>query len=490
MRSTLRSLRQLLPIRALLLVGFLAVLPLHGAGAADGPFLVQLQDLIDAVELAMYYAKAALLAADPQGFDPYFDEMMEALGPAGDPSQGGAALGDRAAELLLSAEAVPMNRQHRAEATAALESISAFAQMIQVELENLRSDPSGSGAERVCAVRRIVAYLSAARGGIPFAPPGLIDVRALLPNAERTARPADSLQEHVDLLLPGGILYLEPGAYELPDGLAIEKSITLQPVSGSSDPVSIGLRGEAEDAVLSIGAPTSQPIRISIRGLTVRGGRDGISVGQVAGVVSSGAVDVRLEDVSVLDCARSGVRLASGELQLIDCRLQGNHEYGLVVPWTGTARLTDCTISGNGAGEIRALGYQPTGGIHVTGNGSIDLRSCTIMDNTGPGLWAADAATVSAHSAHIHGNTGDGILVWDKASVTVRDCTLAANQGFGILLLDSDCAPQSDDAALHRFEGEVRGSGNTIPASSAEDGNQRGAVCPSAYGFLAEDEPM
>jgi len=488
MCPTLRSLRQLLPTRGLLLIGFLAVLSLQGAGAADGPFLVQLQDLIDTVELAMYYAKAALLAADPQGFDTYFDEMMEVLSAAGDPSQGGAALEDRAAKLLLSAEAVPMNRQDRAEATAALESVSAFAELIQVEIENLRSAPSGGREEHVRAVRTVVAYLSAARGGTPFAPPGLVDVRALLPNAERTARPTDALQEHVDLLLPGGILYLEPGTYELPNGLVLEKSITLQPVSGSSAPVFIALREGTEDAVLSISTPTSQPIRVSIRGVTVRNGRDGISVGHVVGVVSTGAVDVRLEDVSVLDCARSGVRLGSGELQLIDCRLEGNHEYGLLVPWTGTARLTGCTISGNGTNEIRTLGYQPTGGVHVTGNGSIDLRSCTVMDNIGPGLWAADAANVSAHSTRIHGNTGDGILVWDKASVTVRDCTIAANQGFGILLLGSDCAPQSDAAALHYFEGEIQGSGNTIPASSAEEGNQLGAVCPSTYEFLGEDE--
>lgn len=488
MRSTLRSLRQLFPTRALLLVGFVTVLSLQGAGATDSPFLVQLQDLIDTVELAMYYAKAALLAADPQGFDIYLDEMMETLCPTGDETRGTGPLEDRAAELLVSVEAVPMDRQDQADVAVALQSISAFADLVQAGMESLRSAPSEGSAERVHAVRRVAAYLAAARGGIPFAPPGLVDVRALLPNAERTAHPGDSLQEHADLLLPGGILYLEPGTYELPDGLVIEKSITLQPVSGSSDPVLIALRGGAEDAVLSIGAPTRQPIRVNIRGLTLRGGRDGVSVGQVDGTVSSGSVDVRLEGVSVLDCGRSGVRLGSGEVQLIDCLLAGNHEFGLVIPWTGTARLTACTISDNGTADIRALGYQPTGGIHVTGNGSIDLGSCTVMDNTGPGLWAADAATVSVHSTRIHGNVGDGILVWDRATVTVRDCTLSANQGFGILLLGEDCPSQPDAVALHRFEGEIHGARNRIPAGAAEDGNQRGAVCPSTYGFLVDGE--
>jgi hypothetical protein len=478
------------PARALrtLLVVLSISAPLLGASATDDTFLLRIQALTERVELAMYYAKAALLAVDTPVADVYTDEMTKLLIAAESEGFEAVSFTDDVVEALAALEGVRVDKQTRALIANSLESVLDYARLVMMELDAIRTERSEGGVASTEAVRRILAYLSAARGGIPFGLPGLVDVRALLPNAERTAKPGDSLQEHIDDLSPGGVLHLESGTYSLAEGLVIDKSMTLQAAARATEPIQLVMQEDGTSAVISITAATPHPIRVELRDLTISAGPVGISIGEVSGVVSRGPVDVTLEAITVLDCSRSGVRVGSGAVRLVDCRLAGNGEYGLIIPWTGTADLSSCAIVANGTAELLAMDYRATGGVHVTGEGEIALHSCTVAENIGPGLWAAGAATLALVSTSIRGNDGDGVLVWDRVSLHVQDCSIKGNQGFGILLLAEECAASPGAAGVHRFEGEVAGSGNVIPNDTSEDGNRRGAVCPSTYGFLIADE--
>jgi len=468
--------------RLVALIAALAISVSAGvASASEDGFLPELLELRERAELALYFTKAALLAPETGGA--YIDGLLQQVLGGADATSGDTdTIVDRAQRLLAAVDALPVDAPIRAEITAALESVHAYAELLAEEAEAL---PATAGTARIESLRRMHAYLSAAHGGVPFALPGLADAMAALPNAERMAAPSADLQKEIDLLLPGGTLFLEAGTYVLSAGLVIDKSMILRPAPDVEGAVILTM-SDGTATILSIAS--TAPARVELHQLTCRGGAVGVAIGEVEGIVSPAPIEVLVNAVSILDCRSTGIRLASGNVDLIDCTVSGCGEYGLLVPWAGRARLIDCTIASNGSDEIAALGHRTSGGIDIAGGGAIELRSCHIADNLGAGLRAADQATATLSSTAVRGNTHDGILALDAASLHLEACTIDRNGGFGVRFATMACVMEGEPVPPDPFSGDVTGGGNVIPDDSTANANGAGGICPAAYDFLAGDD--
>ena len=471
--STGRS-RAALSLATALLIATSVPLP----STADGTFLVQILALSERVELALYYAKTALLAPNSRETDVYVDEIRRLVLAAEGGQDQSVSIADSAERLLASSDDVATDPRTQAEIEASLESVRAYAERI---VEDVAALPRTSAVARTDALRRIHAYLLAARGGIPFALPGLADVLASLPNAERTASPGDSLQDHIDRLLPGGTLHLAAGTYALTEGLVIDKSMTLRAAPDAGGAVRLAMGIGSTSAVISVAARTPDPLWVRILGVTVRGGAVGVAIGESGGVVSQTPVTVTIDTASIVDSGGIGVRVASGSADLIACDVAGHREHGLVIPWTGEARLSNCTVTGNGTAELLALGYRTSGGVDVAGEGKVELRGCRVASNLGTGLRVADRATAALDSTEIADNAQDGIQAGGASAIHLRGCVIHRNRGFGLRLLSPACVVEGEPTLGVPFTGDVTGNSNAIPDSTAVDGNEGGDVCPSTF---------
>ena len=448
------------------------------ASASESPFLIRLLDLYEQVELSLYYAKAALLV--PGSDTAYVGELERLILTPEITSDDPGTLAGRTADLLTSVGNLAVDARMRAEIASALETVRAYAERTVAEIAVLPTE----GSPRTAALRRIHGYLVSMHGGIPFALPGLTGILARLPNAERRAVPDDNLQEHIDALLPGGTLLLGAGTYALSEGLVLDRSMTVRAAPGAENAVILTMDAGGGGAVVSIASTAAASVHL--RDLTLRGGAIGIAIGEVDGIVTHAPLEVVLDTVSILDGGRAAVRLAWGEVELVDCTLQGFGEYGLLVPWSGSAQLTRCVVADNGSEEIVALGHRTCGGIDVRGVGSIELHACRVANNAGTGLRLADRAAAALFDTELRGNVYDGILALDAASLHLETCTIAGNGGFGARFDSPACAIEGEGRPTATFSGTVTGGSNAIADLAVTIANARGAVCPALYSFLAD----
>ena len=449
------------------------------ASASESPFLIRLLDLYEQVELSLYYAKAALLV--PGSDTAYVDEFERLILTLEGPSDASGTIAERALGLLSSVGNLAVDARMQAEIASALGTVHAYAERTVAEIAVLPAE----GTQRTAALRRIHGYLVSMHGGIPFALPGLADILASLPNAERTAAPNDDLQVHIDALLPGGTLLLKAGTYVLLEGLVLDKSMTVRAAPGAEGGVILTMTA-AGTAIVSV-APTAAA-RVHLRDLTLRGGAVGIAIGEVDSIVSHAPLEVMVDTVAILDGGRTAVRLAWGTAEFTDCTLQGFGEYGLLVPWSGNALFTGCIIANNGSEEIVALGHRTSGGIDVGGTAAVEFRACRITDNVGTGLRLADQAAAALFDTKVTGNVCDGILAVDASSLHLEACTIEGNGRFGVRFASPDCTIEGEGRPASAFAGAVTGGSNAISDLAAPNGNARGAVCPASYGFLADTD--
>jgi len=444
------------------------------APASEGPFLTQLLAVSERVELALYFSKAALLASEAPAVAAYVAELRNLILGTDEPAKQTSALPEAVERLLEAADDVSLDDQARAELASSIGTILAYADRVAETAEALTQQ----GEDRASVLRTIHAYLAAMHGGIPFALTGLSDVLTSLPNAERTAVPGDDLQSEIDRLLPGGTLLLEAGTYTLSQGMIIDRSMTVRAAPGAAGAVELVI---ADDASTGISIYASDPVRVVIHDIIVRGGGAGLAVGEVGGIVSHAPSEVVLDHVSILDGRRYGLRVASGRVDLVDCVLAGHGEHGLVIPWSGSARLFRCSVERNGSEENVALSHRTSGGIDIAGVGAIELRSCHVVDNLGTGVRISDNASATLVASELAGNAEDGVLACGDATLHLERCIVGGNRGFGIRFASEACRVALEPAPTDPFAGHVTGSSNEISAD-----NVRGAICPATYTFLSK----
>jgi hypothetical protein len=220
--------------------------------------------------------------------------------------------------------------------------------------------------------------------------------------------------------------------------------------------------------------------RVTVEGLIVSGGRNGIS--------AAGASNLSIRNATVHSAGRSGIAYAFGSSGTVDgCIVQANGRDGIVVD-SAYARITNCTITGNtrngilivnnGNGQIGlterleaagntvqrngAAGISVSGGSYataamnqITGNASFGISvfqagasisgGNSITDNAGVGVSANGAKVVlgdagpglsTVNTIMRNGNqaTGGGVIGFLGTTLLVRDAQISNNNGAGLLL--------------------------------------------------------
>ncbi|MGE3181043.1 MAG: right-handed parallel beta-helix repeat-containing protein [Phycisphaerae bacterium] len=104
----------------------------------------------------------------------------------------------------------------------------------------------------------------------------------------------------------------------------------------------------------------------------------------------------------------------------------------------GTTNITACTLTDNDAGPTPGNG----GAVHLTGEGNVTIRSCTILNNTatseGGGIWNS-AGTMLVQNCEISDNTASGPAADDGGGaafnnggmLTLEGCTIQGNSATG-----------------------------------------------------------
>jgi len=149
---------------------------------------------------------------------------------------------------------------------------------------------------------------------------------------------------------------------------------------------------------------------VALEGLTIFGG---LTYDYGGGIFNSGTA-------TLTDCTVSGNRdtggagcgiYNSGTVILTNCTVRGNHLWwkygdGGGLYNSGTATLANCTVFENTAGGWSGYG----GGIYNSGN--VTLTNCTVSGNLG---------------GHWHSSYGGGI--YNSGNVTLTNCTVSGNVG-------------------------------------------------------------
>jgi CSLREA domain-containing protein len=154
-------------------------------------------------------------------------------------------------------------------------------------------------------------------------------------------------------------------------------------------------------------------------------------MGPAAGVtVNAGGASRVFQIDSGVTASISGMTITGGH---------ANYAGGGLANYGGNLTLTDCTVSGNTAGDPRFFPYYGGGG-GLCNYGTSDLRNCTISDNTAYGGYGGGvenggrySGSVTLSNCTISGNTagdvGGGLSNRNGSSATLTGCTVSGNTG-------------------------------------------------------------
>jgi hypothetical protein len=121
---------------------------------------------------------------------------------------------------------------------------------------------------------------------------------------------------------------------------------------------------------------------------------------------------------------------------------------------SGTARLTDCTISGHKSTSLYTFG----GGID--NRGTLSLTDCTVSENaagTGGGIFnyggevTLTGCTISGNTAELYGGG-----VWNDGPLDVTGCEISGNSA------------EADGGGIYNDEGSVELRGSTIEGNTSQ----------------------
>jgi predicted outer membrane repeat protein len=168
----------------------------------------------------------------------------------------------------------------------------------------------------------------------------------------------------------------------------------------------------------------------------------------------------------------------SGTARLTDCTISGhkstsrNANGGGINNFGGTLSLTDCTVSGNASG---------TGGGIFNYGGAVSLNGCTISGNTsaiwGGGIWSDTKLVVT--DSEISGNTAvaSGGGIYSEDSLELVGCTVEGNRsqsdGGGIVTLAGtvklDAASRVIGNMSEQRGGGIYNGGSTVTLANTQN---------------------
>jgi len=140
------------------------------------------------------------------------------------------------------------------------------------------------------------------------------------------------------------------------------------------------------------------------------------------------------------------IEVRSGQLELIDCRLQG----GGIRLRPGTAAILKRTH----------ILQSVQAGISADNAMDLQMEECEIADSAGEGLRVISAKKIRALHCKLSGNALNGALIGGKAGqASFEGCTFSGNGQFGIWVESGCCVLWSKNQLLGNMLGDVSGSG-------------------------------
>lgn len=296
-----------------------------------------------------------------------------------------------------------------------------------------------------------------------------------------------SLQAAISLAPAGAVVCLGPGAWH--ENITIAKSITLRGAGANGQTTISG--SDAGSPVIRVEG--NEETSVAIVGIDVTWGSIGIAV------VGSARATVDNSEVSL--CGYGVAVAGSSQATITGSSVLSCISVGIYV--TDFARASISTT------EVRST--QGFAAINVDASAYVSITASTIADSGYTGVWLGATAQADIADTHVEDNGHDGIAVGGSARVAISDSTIvrngwrgialgdspyavitgnrvAGNSMYGVFLYEAPCA-ETD----RLFTGFVTGANNDIadeyvPAASydpnAIGGNEWGAFCPSALGFL------
>jgi len=226
-------------------------------------------------------------------------------------------------------------------------------------------------------------------------------IKAFTRDPLRVPEDYDTIQEIVNAVLPGGMVLVGDGVYA--GNVVIDHPLTL---AGSAAAV---IDGNGGTALTLTGA------NITVRGLTLTGGDDG--------VLATGE-DITLMDLTVTDCSGDGIALEGASKTLIvQTDVRGAGHAGLRVNDTVQVGVALSDLSENGESGVNVsrstdvwfVGVNATGnagdGISLTSMDSFALTNCVATGNAGLGLALDGVRDGEVFKTAMSGNRWDLRLV-------------------------------------------------------------------------------
>lgn len=271
---------------------------------------------------------------------------------------------------------------------------------------------------------------------------------------------------------PGSVICLEPGRYELSDGLSLGvPGLTLRgtaagvvfdfsqqgaPAPGidvTGDDVTveaIALFDTEGTAIRVLGADNVRLRNLRIAWQTPRDGVAGIALldasntlvkdvdvtgATLAGVRASGSIRVLIDGASLLRNG-TGLRIeSSADVEVVGTDLQANG-HGLEASAVDRLKVHNNLVEG-------ATSLEGGAGILLRGPSTVEVHANTIRGNAGPGLRAEGLESLSIHGNRFEANGGDGAT---DVSLVGLPSLLCVDEEEGTQVVEESGTPLERDA--------------------------------------------
>ena len=433
-----------------------------------------LLSLEQSIELGLYLLKTALISPSPIDASVNLPELITLLvGTETYPPRAGAIA--RIAEILDSISALDLSASALAELLFAIETAEGFlTQGLGHATEALAALENDEDATK--SLQATYASVAAALGeeGSANHLGGLREAIRLLRDRTVIVAIGESLADAIERILPGGTIYLESGTHILLDALSITKDLTIAREPGGTEQAVLDFTRDIR--TMGIGIFSAEgPITVRFENLEITGANRAIATGENA--------TLQLRNV-ILRKNTMGIHVSNSTLEMVDCVITENTDYGILITRIQPSLLVRCAIINNGTKALAGEPYWFVGGIRTELAAVIELRDCDVSGNMGYGILAQGVTDLSIHGSRISDNQTEGILLLDRGSLEIYDSVVQRNGTIGILAHADTCPRYEDMFVSHHYRGEIRGSGNVIPGPDDPDGNQMAGVCPAGYRSL------
>lgn len=266
------------------------------------------------------------------------------------------------------------------------------------------------------------------------------------PDCTVTIGPGSSIQAAIDAASPGDVICLKAGTWE--ENIEITKDLTLQ----GAGMWKTKIKGTANPGYPAIRVKSDSEIEVTISGLQVSDTKvhssDSMCAAKAEGSCPNG-IEVQ----------------GNAKLTLSGCKIVGL--YGIEIRDKAQAKISDSIIE-----DCRWYG------VKVMGSAQAKIIHNRIERNALGGISLRDSSQANIYGLNeISLNGVEGIKIADSAQATIAYNTITENSYFGVILYQRPCSNTT-----HRFEGAVRGSGNTIRKNAWRQ------LCPDDLRFLMTGE--